>query len=49
MEITTFNIEERDGSIIEWVKIDKGNDEAMWMPKATYDELQAKQNEGMSK
>jgi len=43
--ITTFQIEERDGSIVDWVKIDKGNDEAVWMPKAVYDEMIAKQED----
>ena len=38
--ITTFQVEERDGSLVDWVKIDKGNDEAVWMSKAEYDRQQ---------
>lgn len=38
-KVITFQVEEQDGTIIDWVKIDKGNDEAVWMPKSTYDTL----------
>ncbi len=47
MDNVTFIISEVDGS--EHVIIDRGNGEFTSMPKSVYDELQAKQNEGMNK
>lgn len=40
MEITTFDIETAEGDKITWVKIDRGNGEATWMPKSEYDAQQ---------
>ena len=39
--ITTFQIGEKDGTTVDWVKIDRGNDEYTWMTKAQYDAQQA--------
>ena len=40
-KMTEFKLEEKDGSIVDWVKIDRGNDEFTWMPKSIYDEMKA--------
>jgi hypothetical protein len=46
MEITTFEVINIDGTIIEWVQIDRGNGEYTSMSKTYFDELQANQNNG---
>jgi hypothetical protein len=43
-KITEFQLEDKDGSIIDWVKIDRGNDEFTWMTKAEYEKRQAEQS-----
>ena len=40
-KMTEFKLEEKDGSTVDWVKIDRGNDEFTWMPKSIYDEMKA--------
>jgi hypothetical protein len=40
-KITSFQVPEKDGTLIDWIKIDRGNDEFTWMPKSVYDEQQA--------
>lgn len=45
--ITISEITNLDGSITEWVQIDKGNGEFTSMPKSVYDELKA--NEAKTK
>jgi hypothetical protein len=42
--IIRFQVEEKDGSSVDWVKIDKGNDEAVWMTQAEYDQQKAEQS-----
>ena len=41
--ITKFQLEDKDGTIVDWVKIDKGNNEFHWMSQAEYDAIQAEQ------
>ena len=43
-KITKFQVEEKDGSLVDWVKIDKGNDEAIWLTQTEYDRRQAEQS-----
>lgn len=49
MNIETITVTNLDGTTTDHVIIDRGNGEFTSMPKSVYDELQAKQNEGMSK
>ena len=46
--VKVIEVEEM-GVLVEHVIIDRGNGEFTSMPKSVYDELQAKQNEGMNK
>lgn len=46
--LTFIKIPNPDGTTTEHVIIDRGNGEFTSMPKSVYDELQAKQNEGMN-
>lgn len=41
--IETFEIEDITGQIIEWVKLERSENEFTWMPKSVYDEQQAAQ------
>jgi hypothetical protein len=42
--IIKFQAEEKNGFLVDWVKIEKGNDEAVWMTQAEYDRRQAEQS-----
>ena len=46
-KITKFQVKEKDGSLVDCVKIDKGNDEAIWLIQAEYDRQQAEQSTPM--
>jgi hypothetical protein len=46
MDITIFEVTNIDGTIIEWVQIDRGNGEFTSMPKAVWDELEAAKENG---
>jgi hypothetical protein len=35
--VTFFDDIQKNGSIVTWAKIDRGNDEFTWMEKSTYD------------
>ena len=41
-EISFFQVEDSiSGNVVEWVQIDRGNDEFTSMPKSVWDELNA--------
>ncbi len=44
-KITQIKVEQFDGSKLDYVIIDKGNGDFVSMPKSTYDEMIAKQEE----
>lgn len=47
MDITTFTVNNTDGTITEWVRIDRGgNNEYTSMPKSVYDSMIAQQTNG---
>ena len=39
--IETFEVTELTGETVEWVKLERAENEFTWMSKATYDEQQA--------
>ncbi len=43
-KIEIIEVETNDGAVAEIVKIDKGNDEYIWMRKSEYDRQQAEQS-----
>lgn len=49
MNIQTITVNNINGTTTEHVIIERAPGEFTSMPKSVYDELQAKQNEGMSK
>ena len=42
--VIIFQVQEKNGDLVDWVKIDNKNDEAVWMLKSTYDAMQAEQS-----
>mgnify|MGYP007089746039 CR=1 FL=1 len=44
--IEVFAITNAIGESENWVKIDRGNNEFSWMPKAVWDELEAQKENG---
>jgi hypothetical protein len=43
-KIEIMEVQTSDGAVAEIVKIDKGNDEFIWMRKSEYDRQQAEQS-----
>jgi hypothetical protein len=42
--IETYEVTDSTGDIVEWVKLERGTDEFIWMTKSEYDRQQAEQS-----
>jgi hypothetical protein len=44
--INTFEVTQSDGTLQDWVQLERAEGEYTWMPKAEWDELEAAKENG---